>query len=150
MYVNWTSKFICLHSICCFKQQLWHLHLTSVCFPSHFSTEFSSVAPPPPPQPSASSFWSPSQPPLPNSPPPPSNDPPPPPLPPESPPPPPPPPDSDGEIMEVEMDVDDDNEEEPPAPGTEEDGSGRCGSVNMKVMEQSLFLKNFYKLVYIW
>uniref|UniRef100_A0A3B5KRI8 Formin binding protein 4 n=1 Tax=Xiphophorus couchianus TaxID=32473 RepID=A0A3B5KRI8_9TELE len=69
---------------------------------------------------SASSFWSPSQPPLPNSPPPPSNDPPPPPLPPESPPPPPPPPDSDGEIMEVEMDVDDDNEEEPPAPGTEE------------------------------
>lgn len=88
-----------------------------------------SVAPPPaPPQPSAassSSFWSPSQPPLPDSPPPPSNYPPPPPLPPGSPPPPPPPPDSDGEIMEVEMEMDDDNDGEPPAPGTEEDGSGR-------------------------
>uniref|UniRef100_A0A3P9KHU0 Formin binding protein 4 n=1 Tax=Oryzias latipes TaxID=8090 RepID=A0A3P9KHU0_ORYLA len=51
--------------------------------------------------------------------------PPPPPLPPDSPPPPPPPPDSDGEIMEVEMEMDDENDEEPPAPGTEEDGSGR-------------------------
>ncbi|XP_014889555.1 formin-binding protein 4 [Poecilia latipinna] len=109
--------------------------------PAGGASEFSSAAPPPPPQPSSSSFWSPSQPPLPNSPPPPSNDPPPPPLPPESPPPPPPPPDSDGEIMEVEMDVDDDNEEEPPAPGTEEDGSGRCGSVNMKIIESAPFGK---------
>uniref|UniRef100_A0A3Q3L839 Formin binding protein 4 n=1 Tax=Labrus bergylta TaxID=56723 RepID=A0A3Q3L839_9LABR len=67
-----------------------------------------------------SSFWPPSQPPLPDSPPPPSHYPPPPPLPPDSPPPPPPPPDSDGEIMEVEMDVDDDNDGEPPAPGTEQ------------------------------
>uniref|UniRef100_A0A3B4H0F7 Formin binding protein 4 n=1 Tax=Pundamilia nyererei TaxID=303518 RepID=A0A3B4H0F7_9CICH len=75
--------------------------------------------------PNPSSFWSPSQPPLPDSPPPPSNYPPPPPLPPGSPPPPPPPPDSDGEIMEVEMEMDDDNDEEPPAPGTEEDGSGK-------------------------
>ncbi|XP_015237786.1 PREDICTED: formin-binding protein 4 [Cyprinodon variegatus] len=100
------------------------------------ATDSSSAAPPPPPQPSSSSFWSPSQPPLPNSPPPPSNDPPPPPLPPESPPPPPPPPDSDGEIMEVEMDVDDEDEE-PPAPGTEEDGSGRSGSANMKIVEST-------------
>ncbi|XP_029379388.1 formin-binding protein 4 [Echeneis naucrates] len=84
---------------------------------------YAAVAPPAPPQPSA--FWSPSQPPLPDSPPPPSNYPPPPPLPPGSPPPPPPPPDSDGEIMEVEMEMDDDNDGEPPAPGTEEDGSGR-------------------------
>ncbi|XP_012708065.2 formin-binding protein 4 [Fundulus heteroclitus] len=101
------------------------------------AAELSPPAPPPPPLPSASSFWSPPQPPLPNSPPPPSNDPPPPPLPPESPPPPPPPPDSDGEIMEVEMDVDDDNEEEPPAPGTEEDGSGRSGSANIKIIEST-------------
>uniref|UniRef100_A0AAX7ULH8 WW domain-containing protein n=1 Tax=Astatotilapia calliptera TaxID=8154 RepID=A0AAX7ULH8_ASTCA len=70
-------------------------------------------------------------------PPPPSNYPPPPPLPPGSPPPPPPPPDSDGEIMEVEMEMDDDNDEEPPAPGTEEDGSGKPplppGSASTKV-----------------
>ncbi|XP_056273427.1 formin-binding protein 4 isoform X2 [Pseudoliparis swirei] len=83
------------------------------------------AAPPAPPQPSASSLWPPPQPPLPDSPPPPSNYPPPPPLPPGSPPPPPPPPDSDGDIMEVEMEMDDDVDSEPPAPGTEEDGSGR-------------------------
>uniref|UniRef100_H2MPH6 Formin binding protein 4 n=1 Tax=Oryzias latipes TaxID=8090 RepID=H2MPH6_ORYLA len=75
--------------------------------------------------PATPAFWSLSQPPLPSSPPPPSCYPPPPPLPPDSPPPPPPPPDSDGEIMEVEMEMDDENDEEPPAPGTEEDGSGR-------------------------
>ncbi|XP_048340354.1 formin-binding protein 4 [Sphaerodactylus townsendi] len=47
--------------------------------------------------------------------------PPPPPPPPESPPPPPPPPPGeDGEIQEVEME--DEGDEEPPAPGTEEDG----------------------------
>ncbi|XP_062246640.1 formin-binding protein 4 isoform X1 [Platichthys flesus] len=96
------------------------------------------VAPPAPPQPSA--FWSPSQPPPPDSPPPPpSNYPPPPPLPPGSPPPPPPPPDSDGDIMEVEMEMDDDNDGEPPAPGTEEDGSGRPplppGAASMKIVE---------------
>ncbi|XP_034541676.1 formin-binding protein 4 [Notolabrus celidotus] len=100
-----------------------------------------SPAPPAPPQPSASSFWSPSQPPLPDSPPPPSHHPPPPPLPPGSPPPPPPPPDSDGEIMEVEMDVDDDNDGEPPAPGTEEDGTGRPplppGTASMKIVEST-------------
>ncbi|XP_070763842.1 formin-binding protein 4 isoform X2 [Enoplosus armatus] len=100
---------------------------------------YTPVAPPAPPLPSGSSFWSPSQPPLPDSPPPPSNYPPPPPLPPGSPPPPPPPPDSDGEIMEVEMEMDDDNDGEPPAPGTEEDGSGRpplpLGTVSMKVVE---------------
>ncbi|XP_008285331.1 formin-binding protein 4 isoform X2 [Stegastes partitus] len=99
------------------------------------------VAPPPPPQPSASSLWSPSQPPLPDSPPPPSSCPPPPPLPPDSPPPPPPPPDSDGEIMEVEMEMDDDNDEEPPAPGTEDDGSGRPplppGIASTKIVELS-------------
>ncbi|XP_045898941.1 formin-binding protein 4 isoform X1 [Micropterus dolomieu] len=99
------------------------------------------AAPPVPPQPSGSSFWSPSQPPLPDSPPPPSNYPPPPPLPPGSPPPPPPPPDSDGEIMEVEMEMDDDNDGEPPAPGTEEDGSGRPplppGTATMKIVESS-------------
>ncbi|XP_039881088.1 formin-binding protein 4 [Simochromis diagramma] len=100
------------------------------------------TAPPPlPPQPNPSSFWSPSQPPLPDSPPPPSNYPPPPPLPPGSPPPPPPPPDSDGEIMEVEMEMDDDNDEEPPAPGTEEDGSGKPplppGSASTKAVESS-------------
>ncbi|CAK6960093.1 formin-binding protein 4 [Scomber scombrus] len=107
-------------------------------------TGSSSVAPPTaPPQPSASSssFWSPSQPPLPDSPPPPSNYPPPPPLPPGSPPPPPPPPDSDGEIMEVEMEMDDDNDGEPPAPGTEEDGSGRPplppGIASTKVVEST-------------
>ncbi|XP_070827585.1 formin-binding protein 4 isoform X2 [Chaetodon trifascialis] len=104
------------------------------------SSAFISPAPPPaPPQPSASSFWSPSQPPLPDSPPPPSNHPPPPPLPPGSPPPPPPPPDSDGEIMEVEMEMDDDNDGEPPAPGTEEDSSGRPplppGTASMKIVE---------------
>nr|XP_019957718.1 PREDICTED: formin-binding protein 4 [Paralichthys olivaceus] len=98
------------------------------------------VAPPAPPQPSA--FWSPSQPPPPDSPPPPpSNYPPPPPLPPGSPPPPPPPPDSDGEIMEVEMEMDDDNDGEPPAPGTEEDGSGRPplppGTASIKIVESS-------------
>ncbi|XP_041794787.1 formin-binding protein 4 isoform X2 [Chelmon rostratus] len=104
---------------------------------------YTSAAPPPapPPQPSASSLWSPSQPPLPDSPPPPSNHPPPPPLPPGSPPPPPPPPDSDGEIMEVEMEMDDDNDGEPPAPGTEEDSSGRPplppGTANMKIVESS-------------
>nr|XP_020469405.1 formin-binding protein 4 isoform X2 [Monopterus albus] len=86
------------------------------------SSAYDAVTPPAPPQPGA--FWPPSQPPLPDSPPPPSHCPSPPPLPPGSPPPPPPPPDSDGEIMEVEMEMDDDNEE-PPAPGTEEDGNGR-------------------------
>ncbi|KAM7003273.1 LOW QUALITY PROTEIN: formin-binding protein 4 [Tautogolabrus adspersus] len=105
------------------------------------SSSYTAPAPPAPPQPSASSFWSPSQPPLPDSPPPPSHYPPPPPLPPDSPPPPPPPPDSDGEIMEVEMDVDDDNDGEPPAPGTEEDGSGRPplppGTGSMKIVESS-------------
>ncbi|XP_026221311.1 formin-binding protein 4 isoform X1 [Anabas testudineus] len=97
------------------------------------------TAPPPPPQPSP--MWSPSQPPLPDSPPPPSNYPPPPPLPPGSPPPPPPPPDSDGEIMEVEMEMDDDIDGEPPAPGTEEDGSGRPplppGTASMKQIVES-------------
>ncbi|XP_023811900.1 formin-binding protein 4 isoform X1 [Oryzias latipes] len=97
--------------------------------------------PPPPPQPATPAFWSLSQPPLPSSPPPPSCYPPPPPLPPDSPPPPPPPPDSDGEIMEVEMEMDDENDEEPPAPGTEEDGSGRSllasGSVGLKDMDSS-------------
>ncbi|XP_035521161.1 formin-binding protein 4 isoform X2 [Morone saxatilis] len=103
----------------------------------------SATAPPPPapPQPSAPFFWSPSQPPLPDSPPPPSNYPPPPPLPPGSPPPPPPPPDSDSEIMEVEMEMDDDNDAEPPAPGTEEDGSGRPplppGTASIKIVESS-------------
>ncbi|KAM9352142.1 formin-binding protein 4 [Symphorus nematophorus] len=106
------------------------------------SSTYPCVAPPAPPQPSAPSFWSPSQPPLPDSPPPPpSNYPPPPPLPPGSPPPPPPPPDSDGEIMEVEMEMDDDNDGEPPAPGTEEDRSGRPplppGSAGMKIVESS-------------
>ncbi|MEQ2158464.1 hypothetical protein GOODEAATRI_012584 [Goodea atripinnis] len=43
----------------------------------------------------------------------------------------------DEEIMEVEMDVDDDNEEEPPAPGTEEDSSGRSGPANMKIIEST-------------
>ncbi|XP_018519625.1 formin-binding protein 4 isoform X1 [Lates calcarifer] len=103
------------------------------------SATYAAAAPPAPPQPSA--FWSPSQPPLPDSPPPPSNYPPPPPLPPGSPPPPPPPPDSDGEIMEVEMEMDDDNDGEPPAPGTEEDGSGRPpvppGTAGMKIAESS-------------
>ncbi|KAM3609121.1 uncharacterized protein V6R79_009953 [Siganus canaliculatus] len=102
---------------------------------------YSSPAPPAPPQPSASSFWPPSQPPLPDSPPPPSNNPPPPPLPPDSPPPPPPPPDSDGEIMEVEMEMDDDNDTEPPAPGTEEDTGVRPplppGTAGLKVAESS-------------
>ncbi|XP_075944852.1 formin-binding protein 4 isoform X1 [Anarhichas minor] len=97
------------------------------------------AAPPAPPQPSASSVWSPPPPPLPDSPPPPSNNPPPPPLPPGSPPPPPPPPDSDGEIMEVEMEMDDENDGEPPAPGTEEDGSGRPplppGTASVKIVE---------------
>ncbi|XP_029909466.1 formin-binding protein 4 [Myripristis murdjan] len=98
---------------------------------------YTAVAPPAPPQPSASSVWSPSQPPLPENPPPPSECPPPPPPPPASPPPPPPPPDSDGEIMEVEMEMDDDDGE-PPAPGTEEDGSGRpllAGTASTKVVE---------------
>ncbi|XP_069018024.1 formin-binding protein 4 [Embiotoca jacksoni] len=102
-------------------------------------SSFAAVAPPPPPQPTASSVWSSPQPPLPDSPPPPSEYPPPPPLPPGSPPPPPPPPDSDGEIMEVEMEMDDDNDEEPPAPGTEEDGSGRPplppGTIGMKIVD---------------
>ncbi|XP_041651947.1 formin-binding protein 4 isoform X2 [Cheilinus undulatus] len=106
------------------------------------SSSYIAPAPPAPPQP-APSFWSPSQPPLPDSPPPPSHYPPPPPLPPGSPPPPPPLPDSDTEIMEVEMDVDDDNDDgEPPAPGTEEDGSGRPpfppGTASTKVLECSL------------
>ncbi|XP_068578872.1 formin-binding protein 4-like isoform X1 [Cebidichthys violaceus] len=100
---------------------------------------FAPAAPPAPPQPSASSVWSPPPPPLPDSPPPPSNNPPPPPLPPGSPPPPPPPPDSDGEIMEVEMEMDDENDGEPPAPGTEEDGSGRPplppGTASVKIVE---------------
>ncbi|XP_068459222.1 formin-binding protein 4 isoform X2 [Clinocottus analis] len=95
------------------------------------------AAPPAPPAPSASSIWSPPQPPLPASPPPPSNYPPPPPLPPGSPPPPPPPPDSDGEIMEVEMEMDDDIDSEPPAPGTEEDGSGRPPLPSVKILETS-------------
>ncbi|XP_070686590.1 formin-binding protein 4 isoform X2 [Pempheris klunzingeri] len=102
---------------------------------------FTAPPPPAPPQHTASSFWPPSQPPLPDSPPPPSINPPPPPLPPDSPPPPPPPPDSDGEIMEVEMEMDDDNDGEPPAPGTEEDGSGRPplppGTASMKIVESS-------------
>uniref|UniRef100_UPI0037E724E4 formin-binding protein 4 isoform X2 n=1 Tax=Semicossyphus pulcher TaxID=241346 RepID=UPI0037E724E4 len=106
------------------------------------SSSSTAPAPPAPPQPSAPSFWSPSQPPLPDSPPPPPHNPPPPPLPPGSPPPPPPPPDSDGEIMEVEMEMDDDNDGEPPAPGTEEDGSGRPplppGTTSMKIVETSL------------
>ncbi|XP_037111029.1 formin-binding protein 4 isoform X1 [Syngnathus acus] len=86
-----------------------------------------------------SSSWSPSQPPLPDSPPPPPDLPPLPPLPPGSPPPPPPPPDSDSEIMEVEMEMDDDNDMEPPAPGTEEDGSGWPPSAvaGVKVLESS-------------
>ncbi|KAL6107086.1 fnbp4 [Pungitius sinensis] len=101
------------------------------------------AAPPPaPPQPIASSLWSPPQPPLPDSPPPPPSNPPPPPLPPGSPPPPPPPPDSDEEIMEVEMEMDDDNDGEPPAPGTEEDGSARPplppGTASVKIVESSV------------
>ncbi|XP_026166764.1 formin-binding protein 4 isoform X2 [Mastacembelus armatus] len=103
------------------------------------SSAYDAAVPPEPPQPSA--FWSPSQPPLPDSPPPPSHQPPPPPLPPGSPPPPPPPPDSDGEIMEVEMEMDDDNDGEPPAPGTEEDGSGKpslpSGPPSVKAVESS-------------
>ncbi|KAK2918074.1 formin-binding protein 4 isoform X1 [Channa argus] len=102
------------------------------------TSTYDAAAPPAPSQPSV--LWSPSQPPLPDSPPPPSNYPPPPPLPPDSPPPPPPPPDSDGEIMEVEMEMDDDNDGEPPAPGTEEDGSGRPlapGTGNSKTVESS-------------
>ncbi|KAM8892122.1 formin-binding protein 4 isoform 2-T2 [Spinachia spinachia] len=95
-----------------------------------------------PPQPMALSLWSPPQPPLPDSPPPPPGNPPPPPLPPGSPPPPPPPPDSDEEIMEVEMEMDDDNDGEPPAPGTEEDGSARpplpAGNASVKVVESSV------------
>ncbi|XP_077568424.1 formin-binding protein 4 isoform X2 [Stigmatopora nigra] len=86
---------------------------TSVCAPA---------APPTPPH--SGKACSPPRPPLPDSPPPPPELPPLPPLPPDSPPPPPPPPDSDGEIMEVEMEMDDENDLEPPAPGTEEDGSG--------------------------
>lgn len=43
--------------------------------------------------------------------------------------------------MEVEMEMDDDNDEEPPAPGTEEDGSGKPplppGSVSMKAVESA-------------
>ncbi|XP_054475577.1 formin-binding protein 4 isoform X1 [Anoplopoma fimbria] len=105
------------------------------------SLTFTPAPPPAPPQPGAPSLWSPPQPPLPDSPPPPSNNPPPPPLPPGSPPPPPPPPDSDGEIMEVEMEMDDDNDGEPPAPGTEEDGSGRPplppGTASVKIVESS-------------
>ncbi|XP_058502310.1 formin-binding protein 4 isoform X2 [Solea solea] len=101
------------------------------------------IAPPVPPQPCT--FWSPAQPPLPDSPPPPPPPslPPLPPLPPDSPPPPPPPPDSEGEIMEVEMEMDDDddNDGEPPAPGTEEDGSGRPplppGTANIKIVDSS-------------
>ncbi|XP_071380877.1 formin-binding protein 4-like [Centroberyx affinis] len=104
------------------------------------SSSYAAVAPPAPPQPSASPFWSASQPPLPENPPPPSDYPPPPPPPPGSPPPPPPPPDSDGEIMEVEMEMDDDDGE-PPAPGTEEDGSGRStllpGTASTKIVESS-------------
>ncbi|KAM4618871.1 formin-binding protein 4 [Polymixia lowei] len=103
-------------------------------------TGSSSFAPADPPQPTAPSFWPASQPPLPENPPPPSDYPPPPPPPPGSPPPPPPPPDSDGEIMEVEMEMDDDDGE-PPAPGTEEDGSGRpplpSGTASTKVLESS-------------
>ncbi|RVE72242.1 hypothetical protein OJAV_G00059730 [Oryzias javanicus] len=100
---------------------------------------FPAADPPPPPQPATTAFWSPSQPPLPTSPPPPSSYPPPPPLPPDSPPPPPPPPDSDGEIMEVEMEMDDENDEEPPAPGTEEDGRSLlvCGAAGLKDMDLS-------------
>ncbi|XP_029991759.1 formin-binding protein 4 isoform X3 [Sphaeramia orbicularis] len=98
-------------------------------------------APPAPPLPTTTSFWPASQPPLPDSPPPPSHYPPPPPLPPGSPPPPPPLPDSDSEIMEVEMEMDDDNDGEPPAPGTEEDGSGRPplppGITSTKIGESS-------------
>ncbi|XP_056454573.1 formin-binding protein 4 isoform X2 [Gadus chalcogrammus] len=80
------------------------------------------AAPPAPPP-----CWPPAQPqpPPPETPPPPADYPPPPPPPPGSPPPPPPPPDSDGDIMEVEMEMDDEDDGEPPAPGTEEDGSGR-------------------------
>ncbi|XP_077423844.1 formin-binding protein 4 isoform X2 [Vanacampus margaritifer] len=97
------------------------------------------AAPPTAPQSSASSLWSPSQPPLPDSPPPPPDLPPLPPLPPGSPPPPPPPPDSDSEIMEVEMEMDDDNDMEPPAPGTEDGGSGWPPSAiaGVKVLDSS-------------
>ncbi|XP_019749523.1 formin-binding protein 4 isoform X3 [Hippocampus comes] len=97
-----------------------------------------SAAPPPVPQSSTSSLWSPSQPPLPDSPPPPPDLPPLPPLPPGSPPVPPPPPDSDSEIMEVEMEMDD-NDIEPPAPGTEDDGSGwpTSGIAGVKVLDSS-------------
>ncbi|XP_061678425.1 formin-binding protein 4 isoform X2 [Syngnathoides biaculeatus] len=103
----------------------------SVCAPT---------APPAPPQSSALSVWSSLQPPPPDSPPPPPDLPPLPPLPPGSPPPPPPPPDSDSEIMEVEMEMDDDdNDMEPPAPGTEDDGSGwpPSGSACIQVLESS-------------
>nr|XP_040018752.1 formin-binding protein 4 [Gasterosteus aculeatus aculeatus] len=111
--------------------------------PGGVAGSFTPAAPPPaPPQPIASSLWSPPQPPLPDSPPPPPGQPPPPPLPPGSPPPPPPPPDSDEEIMEVEMEMDDDNDSEPPAPGTEEDGSARPplppGSAGVKIVESSV------------
>ncbi|XP_061628423.1 formin-binding protein 4 isoform X1 [Phyllopteryx taeniolatus] len=103
----------------------------SVCAPA---------APSAPPQSSDSSVWSSSQPPLPDSPPPPPDLPPLPPLPPGSPPPPPPPPDSDSEIMEVEMEMDDDdNDMEPPAPGTEDDGSGwsPSGIAGIQVLDSS-------------
>ncbi|XP_077953636.1 formin-binding protein 4-like isoform X1 [Gasterosteus aculeatus] len=111
--------------------------------PGGVAGSFTPAAPPPaPPQPIASSLWSPPQPPLPDSPPPPPEQPPPPPLPPGSPPPSPPPPDSDEEIMEVEMEMDDDNDSEPPAPGTEEDGSARPplppGSAGVKIVESSV------------
>ncbi|XP_061533340.1 formin-binding protein 4 isoform X2 [Phycodurus eques] len=98
------------------------------------------AAPSAPPQSSDSSVWSSSQPPLPDSPPPPPDLPPLPPLPPGSPPPPPPPPDSDSEIMEVEMEMDDDdNDMEPPAPGTEDDGSGwsPSGIAGIQVLDSS-------------
>lgn len=134
--------------LCCMKWQLCDKKISSLTsynlYFSFLNKTGSSIfpsaaAPPAPPQPSAATFWSPSQPPLPDSPPPPSNYPPPPPLPPGSPPPPPPPPDSDGEIMEVEMEMDDDNDGEPPAPGTEEDAGVRPplppGTASMKVWE---------------
>ncbi|XP_077453331.1 formin-binding protein 4 isoform X2 [Stigmatopora argus] len=76
----------------------------------------------PPASPRSGKACSPPRPPLPDSPPPPPELPP---LPPDSPPPPPPPPppDSDGEIMEVEMEMDEETDLEPPAPGTEDDDS---------------------------
>ncbi|KAL0968096.1 hypothetical protein UPYG_G00262360 [Umbra pygmaea] len=103
------------------------------------SAGVSILAPALPPQPGLPSYWSVPQPPLPpDQPPPPSDLPPPPPPPPESPPPPPPPPmEDDGEIEEVEMEMEDEDSE-PPAPGTEPPLPP--GIVGMKLVESTVSL----------